>query len=171
MLYAVSSYIAEAQLERRRAADAAQGFSLKTKELQQRLEQERAAKAAALLEQKEQYEQQRHSLQRLLADAEEQLERQRREMSAGFLLQAQQLDAKHAAAAADARAEAATAAALAEARAGEAAAAHAQAVKQMKRAEVGSLLYMYQAIGRLLNIKGGAWLVSILAQQQQQQQV
>lgn len=52
------------------------------------------------------------------------------------LLQAQQIEAKHAAAAADARAEAATAAALAESRAAEAAAAHEQALEQLKQTEV-----------------------------------
>lgn len=127
----------EAKVQQQRATDAATGFNLKCQELQERIEQERSSQVAALREQKEHYEQQKHSLQRLLAEAEEQLDRQRRELSAGFLLQAQQLEAKYAVSTADARAEAATAVALADARAAEAAAAHEQASQQMARAEVG----------------------------------
>lgn len=127
----------DARVERQRSADAATGYSHRIQQLQQQLDQERGSKAAALLEQQEQHQAQKHQLQALLAEAEEHLERQRRELSAGFLLQAQQIEAKHAAAAADARAEAATAAALAETRAAEAAAAHEQALQRLKQAEVG----------------------------------
>jgi hypothetical protein len=123
-------------VERERTAEAATGFNLKLQQLQERLQQEQRTHSTELLQQRQQHEQQKHGLQRLLAEAEEQLERQRRELSAGFLLQAQQLEAKHAAVAADARAEAATAAALAEARGAEAAAAHEQLEQQLKRAEV-----------------------------------
>eukprot|EP00879_Flechtneria_rotunda_P026924 GHRR01028771.1.p1 GENE.GHRR01028771.1~~GHRR01028771.1.p1 ORF type:complete len:254 (+),score=136.18 GHRR01028771.1:690-1451(+) len=126
----------DARTERKRAVDAAMGFSLKSQQLQDQMQQQHANSAAALQEQKKQYESQQHELHRLLAKAEGQLDRQRRELSAGFLLQAQQIEAKHAAAAAEARAEAATAAALAEKWAAEAAAAHEQAVQHSKLAEV-----------------------------------
>lgn len=126
----------DAQLQRQRSAEAAAGFNLKLQQLQERLQQEQHARSAELLQQRQQHEQQMHGLQRLLAEAEEQMERQRRELSAGFLLQAQQLEAKHAAGAADARAEAATAAALAEARGAEVAAAQQQLATQLARAEV-----------------------------------
>jgi hypothetical protein len=136
-LFLCADVHADIRVERQRSADAATGFTHKAQQLQQQLDQERSSKAAALLAQQEQFQQQKHHLQALLAEAEDQLERQRRELSAGFLLQAQQIEAKHAAVAADARAEAATAAALAETRAAEAAAAHAQAVERLKQAEVG----------------------------------
>jgi hypothetical protein len=140
------AYLTDAQLDRQRAADAAAGFNLKLQQLQERLQQEQRTRSTELLQQRQQHEQQKHGLQRLLAEAEEQLERQRRELSAGFLLQAQQLEAKHAAVAADARAEAATAAALADARGAEAAAAHQQLAQQLKRAEVSHGLLRDDAI-------------------------
>lgn len=88
---ASSSYtsytLSDVRVERQRSADAAAGYSHKLQSLQQQLDQERSAKASALLQQQEAFQQQKHQLQALLAEAEDQLERQRRELSAGFLLQ------------------------------------------------------------------------------------
>lgn len=79
-------------------------------------------------------------MQRAVAEAEEELERQRRELSAGFLLQSQQLEHKYRQQAEAAAQEAAIAKELAAQTEQEAKAAHAREMEQLKKAEVSHVI-------------------------------
>lgn len=82
----------DAKLERERAREAERAWRSQRDDLQHELEAARLQHAEALLKQREDAAAQVRGAQRALADAEEEVERTRRELSAGFLLQKQELE-------------------------------------------------------------------------------